>query len=59
MTTYTVYDSQDSAWFRSSLTEADARELAAERNCENSRYGDRYEMVTDEEFVVLRETARA
>jgi hypothetical protein len=50
MTTYTVYDTQDSSWNRDGLTEPAARELLAERNRENSRHGDRYAMLTDAEF---------
>lgn len=54
-TTYTVYDTQDSSWRRDGLTEAEARELLAERNRENSRHGDRYAMLADAEFAAMVE----
>jgi hypothetical protein len=55
--TYTVYDAEDSSWHRTGLSAADARELLAERNRENSKYGDRYYMVTDAEFLALQASA--
>lgn len=42
---FVVFDTEDSSWFRDGLSEKDALELVAERNRENSKFGDRYQMV--------------
>lgn len=48
--TYTVVDSQDTSWYRDGLTLPEARDLCDERNRENSRDGDRYEIWTGADF---------
>ena len=51
MTTYTVYDTQDTAWYRDGLTNIEADALCTERNANNSRFGDRYAVLEDAIFV--------
>ena len=47
-TTYTVYDSEDSSWYRSGLSLQEATELSDDRD-NGGRY-DRHMIVTDADF---------
>ena len=51
---YVVYDTEDSSWSRDGMTAAEAIALCEERNTANSRRGDRYAVVTAEEFEDIR-----